>query len=44
MQETPDALGFRAKTLQANMGGRTGVPHFEGDDANRFFLRHLRPR
>lgn len=37
-----DALGSREKTLHANTGGHTGVPHFEGDDANRFFARHLR--
>jgi hypothetical protein len=24
------------------MGGHTGVPQFEGDDANRFFARHLK--
>lgn len=37
-----DAFGSTEKTLHANMGGHTGVPHFEGDDANRFFARHLR--
>lgn len=37
-----DALGSREKTLHANTGGHTGVPQFEGDDANRFFARHLR--
>ncbi|QJY50453.1 alpha/beta hydrolase [Pseudonocardia broussonetiae] len=37
-----DALGSREKTLHANTGGHTGVPWFEGDDANRFFARHLR--
>ena len=37
-----DALGSAEKTLHANMGGHTGVPEFEGDDANRFFARHLR--
>ena len=36
-----DALGSREKTLHANTGGHTGVPQFEGDDANRFFVRHL---
>ncbi|MET0966087.1 MAG: alpha/beta hydrolase [Nakamurella sp.] len=36
-----DAFGTRQKTLHANMGGHTGVPQFEGDDANRFFARHL---
>ncbi|WP_040796627.1 hypothetical protein [Nocardia higoensis] len=37
-----DAFGSAEKTLHANMGGHTGVPAFEGDDANRFFARHLR--
>ena len=37
-----DAFGSAEKTLQANMGGHTGVPSFAGDDAARFFLRHLR--
>ncbi|MGV9372099.1 alpha/beta hydrolase [Micromonospora tulbaghiae] len=37
-----DAFGSTEKTLHANMGGHTGVPHFEGDPANRFFARHLR--
>ncbi|WP_030437665.1 hypothetical protein [Actinoplanes subtropicus] len=37
-----DAFGSKEKTLHANMGGHTGVPHFAGDDANRFFQRHLR--
>ncbi|AVT29065.1 alpha/beta hydrolase [Plantactinospora sp. BC1] len=37
-----DAFGSGEKTLHANMGGHTGVPHFEGDDGNRFFARHLR--
>ncbi len=37
-----DALGSREKTLQANMGGHTGVPQFAGADAARFFARHLR--
>ncbi|NEK85705.1 alpha/beta hydrolase [Blastococcus saxobsidens] len=36
-----DALGSAEKTLHANTGGHTGVPPFEGDDANRFFARHL---
>jgi hypothetical protein len=36
-----DAFGSQGKTLHANMGGHTGVPPFEGDDANRFFARHL---
>jgi dienelactone hydrolase len=37
-----DAFGTREKTLHANMGGHTGVPQFEGDDAGRFLARHLR--
>lgn len=36
-----DAFGSTEKTLHANMGGHTGVPRFEGDDAARFFARHL---
>ena len=38
-----DALGSNEKTLQANMGGHTGVPQHAADDAARFFERHLRP-
>jgi pimeloyl-ACP methyl ester carboxylesterase len=38
-----DAFGSREKTLQANMGGHTGVPQYAGEDAARFFARHLRP-
>lgn len=37
-----DAFGSAEKTLQANMGGHTGVPSSAGDDAARFFERHLR--
>ncbi|QII08050.1 alpha/beta hydrolase [Rhodococcoides fascians A25f] len=37
-----DAFGSTQKTLHANMGGHTGVPYFESDDANRFFDRHLK--
>jgi len=36
-----DAFGSEEKTLIANMGGHTGVPSFAGDDAARFFARHL---
>jgi hypothetical protein len=36
-----DAFGSKEKTLHANMGGHTGVPHFEGDAGNQFFARHL---
>ncbi|QIQ03065.1 alpha/beta hydrolase [Streptomyces liangshanensis] len=38
-----DAFGTREKTLHANMGGHTGTPWFEAEDAARFFDRHLRP-
>ena len=37
-----DAFASEEKTLQANMGGHTGVPPFAGEDAARFFARHLR--
>lgn len=37
-----DAFGSQEKTLQANLGGHTGVPQFASDDATRFFIRHLR--
>ncbi len=37
-----DAFGSAEKTLQANMGGHTGIPPHAADDAGRFFLRHLR--
>lgn len=37
-----DAFGSAEKTLHANMGGHTGVPHFAGDAAAQFFTRHLR--
>jgi hypothetical protein len=36
-----DAFGSPEKTLLANMGGHTGVPQSAGDDAARFFVRHL---
>ncbi|NHB86099.1 alpha/beta hydrolase [Tessaracoccus sp. HDW20] len=36
-----DAIGSHHKTLQANMGGHTGVPGHAGEDAARFFDRHL---
>jgi hypothetical protein len=38
-----DAFGSSEKTLQANLGGHTGVPSFAGEDAARFFVRHLLP-
>ncbi len=37
-----DALGSAEKTLQANLGGHTGVPAYAGEDVARFFERHLR--
>lgn len=37
-----DSFGSKDKTLHANMGGHTGVPRFAGEEANRFFSRHLR--
>ena len=36
-----DAFGSTEKTLLANMGGHTGVPESAGEDAGRFFARHL---
>ncbi|NYF11175.1 hypothetical protein HDC94_002331 [Leifsonia sp. AK011] len=36
-----DAFGSSEKTLQANLGGHTGIPAFAGEDAARFFARHL---
>ncbi|MFI6866614.1 alpha/beta hydrolase [Nocardia sp. NPDC050406] len=37
-----DAFGSKEKTLHANMGGHTGVPQHAGEEAGRFFTRHLR--
>ncbi|MGV9255292.1 alpha/beta hydrolase [Streptomyces sp. NPDC003697] len=37
-----DAFGAKEKTLEANMGGHTGVPRSAGEAAARFFTRHLR--
>lgn len=37
-----DAFGSPEKTLMANLGGHTGVPAHAGEDAARFFVRHLR--
>ncbi|MGW2860031.1 alpha/beta hydrolase [Streptomyces sp. NPDC001205] len=37
-----DAFGSQEKSLQANMGGHTGVPQAAGDFAARFFTRHLK--
>ena len=42
MLELFDAFGSREKTLYANTGGHTGVPQFAGEDAARFFIRHLK--
>ncbi|SNQ47433.1 Dienelactone hydrolase [Frankia canadensis] len=36
-----DAFGSKEKSLHVNMGGHTGVPPYEGDNANRFLARHL---
>jgi dienelactone hydrolase len=36
-----DAFGSKEKTLQANLGGHTGIPPHAAEDAGRFFLRHL---
>lgn len=36
-----DAFASPEKTLHANMGGHAGVPQSAGEDANRFFARHL---
>jgi hypothetical protein len=36
-----DAFGSSEKTLLASMGGHTGVPPWAGEDAGRFFVRHL---
>lgn len=36
-----DAFGSAEKTLQANLGGHTDVPAHAGEDAGRFFARHL---
>lgn len=36
-----DAFGSAEKTLQANLGGHTGIPPYAGEDAARFFARHL---
>ncbi|MFF4582012.1 alpha/beta hydrolase [Streptomyces sp. NPDC001373] len=37
-----DAFGSEEKSLDANMGGHTGVPEYAGDAAARFFTRHLK--
>jgi hypothetical protein len=37
-----DAFGSEEKSLNANMGGHTGVPQFAGDAVAQFFTRHLK--
>lgn len=37
-----DALGSEEKSLNANLGGHTGVPQHASEDAARFFARHLK--
>ncbi|WP_314507562.1 alpha/beta hydrolase [uncultured Microbacterium sp.] len=36
-----DAFGSKEKSLNANMGGHTGVPRHAGEGASGFFSRHL---
>ena len=36
-----DAFASPEKTLHANLGGHTGVPQYAGEDAAKFFARHL---
>jgi len=36
-----DAFGSQEKSLNANMGGHTGVPRHAGEGPNGFFARHL---
>ncbi|MFD7865299.1 alpha/beta hydrolase [Streptomyces sp. NPDC059783] len=38
-----DAFGSEEKSLNANMGGHTGVPQHAGEAAAQFFTRHLKP-
>lgn len=37
-----DAFGSKEKSLNANMGGHTGVPQSAGDAAGQFLTRHLK--
>ncbi|MFK0126819.1 alpha/beta hydrolase [Streptomyces nigra] len=37
-----DAFGSKEKSLNANMGGHTGVPQFAGEGAAGFLARHLK--
>ncbi|HEX5016416.1 MAG TPA: alpha/beta hydrolase [Actinomycetes bacterium] len=39
-----DAFGSQEKTLNANMGGHTGVPRHAAEEAMRFFTRHLKSK
>lgn len=36
-----DAFGSEEKTLQANLGGHTGIPPYAAEDSARFLVRHL---
>lgn len=36
-----DAFESEEKTLQANMGGHTGIPPYAAEDVARFLVRHL---
>ncbi len=36
-----DAFGSAEKTMHINPGGHMGIPDFEGDSWERFFVRHL---
>ena len=36
-----NALGSSEKTLHVNPGGHMGIPNFEADSWERFFVRHL---
>lgn len=36
-----DAFGSQEKSLNANMGGHTGIPHHAGEGPSGFFRRHL---
>ena len=36
-----DAFGSQEKSLNANMGGHTGVPQHAGEGPTGFFRRHL---
>ncbi|MET9557834.1 alpha/beta hydrolase [Streptomyces sp. NPDC006645] len=36
-----DAFASKEKTLHANLGGHLGTPHFERENGDHFFARHL---